>query len=179
MAIKWSIFFSNIFIHVAVMSLFLTVFFFTVASNQEKHIVENQVNFIMDDLIGNTLTPLPESEKEKIKDNLDSKLEDAKSELKGSDESVKKANQKTVKKAFLFVGIVFGILSMVVVTLEVYFKWNMSHIKYLVFSAFTGLVFVAITETLFLLLIAKGYYSVDPNKIKKKVVDTLISNSKK
>ena len=56
MAIKWSIFFSNIFIHVAVMSLFLTVFFFTVASNQEKLIVENQVNFIMDDLIGNTLT---------------------------------------------------------------------------------------------------------------------------
>lgn len=173
---KWSIFFSNIFIHVAVMSLFLTVFFFTVASGQEKAIVENQVNFIMDEFVGNTLGPLSDSDKEPIKTKLNKKMDTAKEDLKSADKDVEHQNNKTVKKAFTFVGIVVAIVAVMTIIMGFYFKWDHTYRKFLVSSAIAGLVFVGITETLFLLLIAKGYYSVDPNRIKKHIVDTLLDN---
>ena len=173
---KWSIFFSNIFIHVAVMSLFLTVFFFTIASAQEKAIVENQINFIMDEFVGNTLGPLSESEKEPIKKNLDNKLNNAKYSLKSADKDVENQNNKTVKKAFTFVGIVVAIVAVIIIIMGFYFKWNHAYRKFLVSSAIAGLIFVGITETLFLFLIAKGYYSVDPNRIKKHIIDKLLDN---
>ena len=173
---KWSIFFSNIFIHVAVMSLFLTVFFFTVASGQEKSIVENQVNFIMDEFVGNTLGPLSDSDKEPIKRKLNAKMDAAKEDLKSADKDVEHQNNKTVKKAFTFVGIVVAIVAVMTIIMGFYFKWDHTYRKFLVSSAIAGLIFVGITETLFLLLIAKGYYSVDPNRIKKHIVDTLLDN---
>ena len=173
---KWSIFFSNIFIHVAVMSLFLTVFFFTIASAQEKAIVENQINFIMDEFVGNTLGPLSESEKEPIKKNLDDKLNNAKEDLKSADKDVENQNNKTIKKAFTFVGIVVAIVAFITIIMGFYFKWNHTYRKFLVSSAIAGLIFVGITETLFLFLIAKGYYSVDPNRIKKHIIDKLLDN---
>lgn len=173
---KWSIFFSNIFIHVAVMSLFLTIFFFTVASNQEKSIVENQVNFIMDEFIGNTLGPVDQNEKNKIKQNVNAKMETAKKSLEGADKDVENQNNKTVKKAFKFVGIVVAIVVVIVLIMGFYFKWNIDYRMFLLNSAVTGLLFVGITELSFLLLIAKGYYSVDPNKIKSRVVNELLKD---
>ena len=175
---KWSIFFSNIFIHVGVMSLFLTVFFFTVASAQEKAIVENQVNFIMDEFVGNTLGPINESQKEEIKEKMSAKLDTAKESLKSADKDVENQNNKTVKKAFTFVGIVVAIVTVIVLIMGFYFKWENSYRMFLVNSAVTGLIFVGVTELMFLLLIAKGYYSVDPNKIKNKIVDELIKKSR-
>jgi len=44
------------------------------------------------------------------------------------------------------------------------------------FGAFLSLIFVAITETSFLLLIGSNYISTDPNKIKEKIVDKLYEN---
>ncbi len=44
------------------------------------------------------------------------------------------------------------------------------------FGAIFSLIFVAITETSFLLLIGSNYLSTDPNKIKEKIVDKLYEN---
>ena len=92
------------------------------------------------------------------------------------DEKVKKQNDATIKKALTFVGILAGIIAVLVLFLGFYFKWDAFYIKYLFFSSLFSLIFVAITETAFLFLIAKGYYSVDPNKIKKRIVDNLLKN---
>ena len=55
---KWSIFFSSIIIHVGVMALFLTVFFFTIAQYFEKKIIEDQIDFVIDDFVGKTFNSI-------------------------------------------------------------------------------------------------------------------------
>lgn len=171
---KWSIFIANILVHVGVMALFLTTFFFTIASYQEGQIVEKQINFILNDFIGGTFKGVDEKDKEKIKTAIDSQLEHAHKNLKDADAQVKKQNNATIKKALTFIGILAGVIIVIVVCLGFYFKWDSFYIRYLFFSSLTSLVFVAIAETAFLFLIAKGYYSVDPNKIKQKIVDELL-----
>jgi hypothetical protein len=159
---------------VGVMALFLTTFFFTIASTQEGKIVEKQMNFIMDDFIGGTFKSMDVEKKKDIKKYIDSALEDAKKNMKDEDEKVKKQNDATTKKAFTFVGILSGIIIMVVLIIGFYFKWEQFYVKYLFFSSLTSLIFVAIAESAFLFLIPKGYYSVDPNKIKKTIIDSLL-----
>ena len=171
---KWSIFIANILIHVGVMALFLTTFFFTVAAYQEGQIVEKQINFILNDFIGGTFRGVDENHKKRIKTAIDSQLENAHQNLKNEDAKVKKQNDATIKKALTFVGILAGVIIVIVVCLGFYFKWDAFYIRYLFFSSLTSLVFVAIAETAFLFLIAKGYYSVDPNKIKQRIVDDLL-----
>lgn len=173
---KWSILIADILIHVCVMALFLTTFFFTIAAYQEGQIVEKQINFILDDFIGGTFEGLNKSDKDYIKNDINEKLDKAHENLKDEDERVKKQNDATVKKALTFVGILAGIIIVIVTFLGFYFKWEPFYIRYLFFSSLTSLVFVAIAETSFLFLIAKGYYSVDPNKIKQKIINDLIKN---
>lgn len=173
---KWSIFIANILIHVCVMALFLTIFFFTIAAYQEGQIVENQINFILDDFIGGTFKGINKSDKDLIKYYLDEKLDAAHQNLKNEDERVKKQNDSIMKKAFTFLGILASIIAVLVIFLGFYFKWENFYIRYLFFSALFSLFFVAITETSFLFLIAKEYYSVDPNKIKQRIISDLFKN---
>lgn len=171
---NWSIFIANILVHVGVMALFLTTFFFTIAAYQEGKIVEKQINFIMDDFIGGTFKGIDENKKKYIKSVLDIQLKKAHDNLKQEDIEVKKQNDTTIKKALTFVGILCGIILIIVLFLGFYFKWESFYIKYLFFSSLTSLIFVAIAETSFLFIIAKGYYSVDPNKIKQRIIDNLL-----
>ena len=85
-----SIFFGNILIHVALMATFLTIFFFTVAAKTEADIVKKQVNFVIDDIIGNTFQFIPtEKERKMLVNNLTNKLPGA-DDLKSADEAVQK-----------------------------------------------------------------------------------------
>lgn len=171
---KWSIFFVNIFIHVAVMALFLTIFFFTIALYFERKILESQVDFIIDDVVGNTFKPLSASDKKKVQIEILSLFDNK--DFSKEDKQVKDSNDKISKKAWTFVGILTGIILVVVVILGFIFKWNFFYLKYLFNSALYSLIFVAITETLFMFLVAQNFLSADPNKIKLKVVETLIKN---
>lgn len=171
---NWSIFISNILLHVGIMALFLTTFFFTIAAIQEKAIVENQINFILDDFLQNTFGPINDSDKKILKNNLDTELNKVKEDLKKEDIKVKKLNDETTKNAFIFVGIILAVVIVLVLFQAIIFKWNLGDFKFLGFSVISSLIFVAITETVFLFIIAKGYYSVDPNQIKKRIVDNLL-----
>ena len=163
----WNIFISNILLHVGFMALFLTIFFFTIAQNIEKQIVEEQINFVIKDFVGNTLKVLPQSEQEDIRHKIDKTIGGI--DFTKQDSEVKQNNKKVFDKAITFVGILFGVLLFIVIIMGFAYKWDHHYIKYLITSCVGGLVFVAITETLFLLLIAKNYLSADPNKIKLKI----------
>ena len=171
---KWSIFITNILLHVALMAVFLTVFFFTFAQNIEKEIVEEQINFVIKDFVGNTLKPLDKSVKEQIKNKIDSAFDGI--DMTKQDSDVKKNNKEVFDKAMIFVGILFGIIVLFVIIMGFIYKWSHHYIKYLITASASSLIFVAITETLFLLLIAKNYLSADPNKIKLKIIETLAEN---
>lgn len=171
---KWSIFFANILIHVGIMSLFLTIFFFTIAQYFERKVVEKQIDFVMDDFVGNALAPLSNDEKNNIKKQIDDSFSNM--NLNKQDNDVKKQNSKTQKKAWKFVGIILSITTMFVLIFGFLYKWEPYYLKFLLSSAVISLIFIAITETLFMFLIAQNYLSADPNKIKLNIIDTLANN---
>ena len=111
---KWSIFIGNIFIHVGLMALFLTIFFFTIAQYFEKKIIEDQIDFVINDFVGNSLKPVPDKTKKEIQNKIN--IEFDKQDLSKADESLKKKNKKILKKAFIFVGIILGIIFVLVLT---------------------------------------------------------------
>lgn len=171
---KWSIFFVNILIHVGVMSLFLTIFFFTIAQYFEKQIVQQQINFVIDDFVGNTLKPVSPETKRKIKNQINEAF--SKTDFTKQDESVKEQNSKVQKKAWTFVGILLCVIALIVIIFGFIFRWEGYYLRFLFNSAVISLIFVAITETLFMFLIAQNFLSADPNKIKLSIVNTLIKN---
>lgn len=171
---KWSIFFVNILIHVGVMALFLTVFFFTIAQYFEKKIIEEQIDFVIDDFVGNSLKPVPENTKKEIKEKIDNVFNSK--DLSKADESIKKENKKISTKAWIFVSTLLGIILVIVLTFGFIYKWDRYYLKFLFNSALISLIFVAITETLFMFLIAQNYLSADPNQIKMKIIQTLDKN---
>ena len=172
---KWSIFFVNILIHVGVMALFLTIFFFTIAQYFEKKIIEDQIDFVIDDFVGNSLKPVPETTKKEIKNEINSVFD--KQDLSKADESVRKENKKISTKAWIFVGTLLSIIFVIVVIFGFKYRWERYYLKFLFNSALISLIFVAITETLFMFLIAQNYLSADPNQIKMKIIDTIGSNT--
>ena len=64
----------------------------------------------------------------------------------------------------------------VIVIIGFIFKWNYYYINFLFKSGLYSLLFVAITETLFMFLIAQNYLSADPNKIKLNILETFFKN---
>lgn len=172
---KWSIFIGNIFIHVGLMALFLTIFFFTIAQYFEKKIIEDQIDFVIDDFVGNSLNPLSNEKKNDLKNKIDNAFDNE--DFTNADESVKKQNQKISNRAWIFVGVLLGIIIFLVTILGFIYKWESYYLKFLFNSSLISLIFVAITETLFMFLIAQNYLSADPNKIKLKIVDTLAQNT--
>jgi predicted PurR-regulated permease PerM len=171
---KWSIFFINIIIHVGIMALFLTIFFFTIAQYFEKKIIEDQIDFVIDDFVGNSLKPVSEKTKKEIRHEINSAFD--KQDLSKADESVKKENTKISTKAWIFVGTMLGIILVIVLTFGFKYRWERYYLKFLFNSALISLIFVAITETLFMFLIAQNYLSADPNQIKMKIIQTLDKN---
>tara|TARA_A100001015_G_C15042776_1_gene740959 strand:- start:3960 stop:4541 length:582 start_codon:yes stop_codon:yes gene_type:complete len=171
---KWSIFIVNILIHVGTMALFLTIFFFTIAQYFEKKIIQDQIDFVIDDFVGNTLKPVPENTKKFIREKINNSFD--KQDLSKADESVRKENNKITKKAWIFVGVLLGIILVIVLMFGFIYKWEKYYLKFLFNSALISLIFVAITETLFMFLIAQNYLSADPNQIKLKIIQTLDKN---
>ena len=172
---KWDIFFINIIIHVGIMALFLTIFFFTIAQYFEKKIIEDQIDFVIDDFVGNSLKPIPKTKKDELKKKINNAFNNQ--DLSKADDSVKKQNKKIYDKAWIFVGILLGIIFTIVLICGFIFKWESYYIKFLINSSLISLIFVAITETLFMFLIAQNYLSADPNKIKLKIVETLAKHT--
>jgi len=171
---KWSIFFVNIIIHVGVMALFLTIFFFTIAQYFEKKIIEDQINFVIDDFVGNTLKPISKDKKNEIKTDIDKAF--AKQDFSSADQNVIKENKKISNKAWIFVSILFGTILIIALICGFIFKWDKYYIKFLFNSTLLSLIFIAITETLFMYLIAQNFLSADPNKIKSNIIKTLGQN---
>lgn len=172
---KWSIFTINILIHVGVMALFLTIFFFTIAQYFEKKIIQDQIDFVIDDFVGHSLKPVKETTKNEIRKEINNAL--GKSDFSKADESVKKNNKKISDKAWIFVGSLLAIIFVIVIIFGFIFRWEGYYIKFLFNSSLISLIFVAITETLFMFLIAQNYLSADPNQIKMKIIETIGNNT--
>jgi predicted PurR-regulated permease PerM len=173
----YPVFIVNIIVHVAVMIIFLTFFFFTIAAHQEQTITKNQLDFLLNDSIKNQLSALPTDIKNKIKKQLSTSLNKNKDELIKQGKEVSKKNQALFDYMVKLVIIIVISVVIIVIVSYFYFKWNISNLRYILTSAGVTLIFVAITETIFLYLIPTNYLAVDPNQVKYKIVNKiLVSN---
>lgn len=175
---EYNIYFSNILLHVLILSIFLTIFFFTISVKIEKNIVKKQIDFLIDDLLGNILKGISTEQKSFIKNSIKTNTEKQQNNLKKLDEPIKKSNNQIIKKCIIFISILTTILLIILIILGIVFKWNLNHMKILVSGAIISLLFVALTETSFLILISSNYLAANPNKIAEYSLSLLYNNRK-
>lgn len=170
----YPVFIVNIIVHVSVMTIFLTIFFFTIASRQEKNITEKQINFLLNDSIKDEVSALPEDIKSKLKKKVDASLDKNKDSLAKEDQAVANKNQELTDYMTNLIFMVLVGTAFFVFIAYYYFKWDISKLQYILISAGITLVFVALTETIFLFLIPSNYLAIDPNKVKYKIINKIL-----
>jgi hypothetical protein len=157
-------------LQVILMFVFLTIFFFTYMGIVEKDSFKLQMNIIVDDLFDDI----------KVRDYVQPGQEDTaifilyglsevarKNSLKNAkkeDVEINDRNTKIKNKAFICVGIAIGLL-VVIISILVFSGHHVPfalHIK----ESIIVLLFVALTEIIFLNVITKNYWSVDPSQVR-------------
>lgn len=154
----------NIIFQFILVSIFITLFFFTYVKNVEETIVKKQIS---DSITSLKNEPLLINYNFK---NLNLQAPDLSSE----DTSVENSNKKLETDAFKYLLGICGIGIILVIIAIIIFKLN---IKQMILISIPGLVVVGITEFIFLNLFAKNYITLDPNMIKKGIIQGIINYS--
>lgn len=170
----FSIFFSSILIHISIFTIFIIIFFYTVEIYFEKQIIENQINIVLNDFIGNSIKPMSDEIKNKIKTQLNNSF--SKNDFKNQDDAISDKNTIIKQKTFTFVSIILCISVIIFTILGFIFKWEPYYLKFLFNSSIVSLIFITITETSFTFLIYKNFLLTDPNKIKLNILKTISNN---
>ena len=157
---------TNLLIGVTLFSIFLTVFYFTYASKVENDILEIQINNLVksftDDLKNVDVN----------KDKLNGIINGLTvPDMSDADNTVAYNNKQLIIKSFK-ICIILGIFCLFF-ALIMHFVYKVD-IKSIIITNFIILLFVAFTEIFFLNMIAKKYMSLDPNSVKKNIVQNLI-----
>lgn len=165
-------FLCNVIIQVTIIFIFLCVFFFTYVKNEEAHVVTNNVDFIIEEFLGQGKINFIDNETRSIlRNNL--KEESPTQDSIDADNNVEKANKQVIQKTIKSVTIV-----VIIVLLFVMFCFFMN--KYKVFPSFFSklkfkeiaiessviLLVVALTELCFVKFFASNFISIEPNLIK-------------
>ena len=161
---------AQVVLQVTLSSIFICLFFFTYGKTQEEKSMERQIEFLIDDLVGETGTILSPEQREQIRKYISNINPDTSAE----DEQVKQSNTLVWKKTVKFM-MVMGIVGGFVV----YRLWKQStgqgmwksfSIKQTVFEALLALCVVALTEYVFLTYLGSEYITISPNKIKAQIL---------
>jgi len=163
----------KLFLQVVLIFIFLTIFFFTYVDNVEKESFTTQMNIIVDDIVPdiNIHEIVPPGQEDTAIFILDGSMEVARNNaLNDSKEEDKYINDQNIairNKAFILLGIVLGIL--LLVSLILYLTKHCIPFQIHIQDALIVVIFVAITEMLFLTIITKNYWSVDPGQVRSQI----------
>ena len=161
---------ANIILSVVLISTFIGVFFFTYASRIEKNIVEIRCKKIIEDLTDPIVTLSTPDMIDQINSNLEKLTQP---DLSEEDEKVSANNKALLKKSFIVISILFILGIFAVLVLYLIYKFPL---KNLIISNIVMLIFVALTEFMFMTFFAQNYITVDSNFIKNKIINVLIAN---
>jgi protein-S-isoprenylcysteine O-methyltransferase Ste14 len=174
--------FSQPIIQSCIVFIFLTIFFFSYVSSIEKEEFETQLDTIVDDIYTeyqpkiSSLFPKDETKKELAKttiygiiDNTENKIETS---TKTQDDTIDKQNQKIIYNAIYFV-IGYIILCIVILCIFYFIGIKISLKDNLTEGLFI-LVFIFLTEYIFLNIIAKRYISGNSNYVTQKITTTIL-----
>ena len=160
--------------HVVFIFAFLTIFFFVYVVKVEKAKFKDQMNYVVDHILTEDIEGkiVPTSTpKETIVGLIAGAISVVEHNAKQSNQSaVDTVNSKNVsirKDAFKTLGIVVGFLLLVSAAILV--VGYCLPVRHQTIDALWVVMWVAITEFVFLNIIAKNYRSADPNKVKRAV----------
>lgn len=165
-----------IFLQVLIISIFLNIFFFNYVSFIEKISFENQINIIVDDFMEDFKIAdrnLTYNQKLSIMASLDYANNKNTFESKNILDKIKNNNKKLKTKAFEKIN--YAIIIFVIFLILIYLLNYCLGLSDIVIETVYVLLAVAITEFLFLNLIAKNYETINYNIVKEKVYKKLES----
>lgn len=152
----------------SLVSIFIVVFFFTYAAKIEQQIVEERCTEIVDDLTS-VVAQLPQDYKNMISAEISPYLVVPPS-LAAEDSIVEAQNKALLKKAAIFVSIFVVITFSIIFIMSRVFGFSFLEILK---GNFLVLLFVALTEFVFLTFFAKNYITIDANFVKQKIVQSI------
>jgi hypothetical protein len=146
---------------------FIAFFFFTYAKNVERQIVVDNVNYLIDDLTSNLISFTNDDTKEVLISQINSiNLGDMSEE----DKKVEESNKKLLTQSFKL----FGTLLIINLTLAyIIARFYEINFEQILISNIMLLFAIALTEYFFLDYIIIHYISVDPNRIKGAIFDSI------
>jgi hypothetical protein len=169
--------FSNVLLHVCFFSVFVCLFFFIGASRIEKSIVQTQIQNTVQELVQEIKNVLPPAERAALATQIQSITAP---DMSSQDQAAADNNKRLVEQSCMVLIPVF-VVGLVVV-IGAYFGYKKKFKEAPQFSlkqmfAHNGIVlaFVFLTELLFMLGIAANYKSLDPQVVKRVVVNSMLS----
>ena len=169
----------SISIQVLIITVFLITFFFLYVVNIEEEEFKKQIELVMDSILKDpNVSPYL-----KIPDNDDNMLVAIYGALDAAEEKIKlsnktdidnihNSNSKIKTNTFIIAGL-SGLVLLLIIFLLLSFDVKIPVIKYIKHSLLI-LVFIALTEYIFLTFIAKKYISVSPTQVRKKIAESIL-----
>jgi len=171
----------TVLIQVVCIFIFLCAFYFTYASKMEGKIVENQVKFLINDIAQHNLHTLPDDKKDILINKLNS-IDSNTPENKIKTDKIDASNKQLIDKTKK-IGIILSILIviMILISFYLYKKGTIPFFKNLNLIPIlkeTGIIllFIALTEYIFVTYFAAEFISIRPNILKAQIAEN-ISNS--
>jgi hypothetical protein len=156
--------YSAIILNVVLISTLIGVLFFTYGSYIEKKVIDNQMKYIIDDV----LQDISNIDNDKVLLNIFKDIK--KPNLEKEDKEVEEINKALLKKAFLVLGSVF----IIGIGISYYFARKGNHdFKDIIKETIIIVIFVGIVEIIFLTFFGSKYLATDSNFIKKKVIQAI------
>ena len=162
---------ANIIIAVALISVFIGVFFFTYAAKIEQKIVVERSAQIAYDLTSTMKETMSARDKELINEQITPFLVIPQS-LEQQDKIVQENNKELLNSAIKAIVIFVVLCALVLAALCMFYKIPLFD---LIKDNLIILVFVALTEFIFLTFFAQNYITIDSNFVKEKISDSLIN----
>lgn len=175
--------FSHPIIQSCVVFIFLTIFFFSYVSSIEKEEFEIQLDAIVDDTYSqykdkiDVLFPIDPDKKEALKTLIYGLIDHSENtieiETKSQNDEIDTENKKIIYNSIYLVLSYFGICIFILFIMYYYFGVKLELQDNLKESLFI-LVFIFLTEFLFLNIIAKNYLCGNANYVIQKITKTII-----
>jgi hypothetical protein len=169
----------SISIQVLIISVFLITFFFLYVVNVEEEEFKQQIELVMDSILKDpNVSPYL-----KIPGNDDNMLVAIYGALDAAEEKIKLANKSDIDNinnsnsmiktnTFIIAGL-SGLVLLLIIFLLLSFDVKISIIEYIKHSLII-LIFIALTEYIFLTFIGKKYISVSPTQVRKQLAQSIL-----
>ena len=169
--------FSNVLLHMCFFSVFVCLFFFIGASRIEKSIVQTQIQNTVQELVQEIKNVLPPAERAALALQMQTLVPP---DMSSQDQSAAANNKQLIEQSCMVLIPVF-VVGLVVV-IGAYYGYKKKFKEAPQFSlkqmfAHNGIVlaFVFLTELTFMLGIAANYKSLDPQVVKRVVVNSMLN----